>query len=127
MKPMNVEFGSETLSLVLDGSATLDIEKKLGKSLFGIMMTGNGGMKMPRLGEMLTILHSASAEHTHGIKVGDMPKLYDEYIKGGGTMMKLFEVIQELMENAGFFESTVKENDDLVGEAKIEEAEETLV
>lgn len=47
MKPMKVEFGTKTLSLVLDGSATVDIEKKLGKSLFGIMMTGNGGMKMP--------------------------------------------------------------------------------
>lgn len=123
MKPMKVEFGTKTLSLVLDGSATVDIEKKLGKSLFGIMMTGNGGMKMPQLGEMLTILHSAN--QTANIKSADMTKLYDEYISKGGSMMKLFEVIQELMEKAGFFESETTDEEDLVGEEKNEE--ESLV
>ena len=123
MKPMKVEFGTKTLSLVLDGSATVDIEKKLGKSLFGIMMTGNGGMKMPRLGEMLTILHSAN--QTANIKSADMTKLYDEYISKGGSMMKLFVVIQELMEKAGFFESETTDEEDLVGDEKNEE--ESLV
>ena len=125
MKPIKTEFGSKTLTLVLDGNATLDIEKKLGKSLFGIMMTGNGGMKMPRLGEMLTILHCSN--QTHGIKVTDMPELYDEYISNGGSMMKLFEVIQDLMEKAGFFGSEETESGDLIGETKDEDENTSLV
>ena len=80
-------------------------------------------MKMPRLGEMLTILHSAN--QTANIKSADMTKLYDEYISKGGSMMKLFEVIQELMEKAGFFESEKTDEEDLVGEEKNEE--ESLV
>ena len=124
MKPMKVEFGKKTLSLVLDGSATVDIEKKLGKSLFGIMMTGNGGMKMPRLGEMLTILHSAN--QSANIKAADMTKLYDEYVSSGGSMMKLFEITQELMEKAGFFESETTDDENLVGDEK-EVTEESLV
>ena len=54
-----------------------------------------------------------------------MTKLYDEYISKGGSMMKLFEVIQELMEKAGFFESETTDEEDLVGEEKNEE--ESLV
>lgn len=101
---MKVEFGKEHLELVLDGETIINIEKSLGKSLFGIMMTGTGGMKMPRLGEMLTILHEANTKH--GIKKADMPKLYDEYINNGGSQMKLFtDIIQQLMEKAGFFDT----------------------
>ncbi|MBO0413229.1 hypothetical protein JZO81_19410 [Enterococcus hulanensis] len=103
MKPVTFEFGSKTLELNLTGQATVDIEKQIGKSLLGIMMTSNGGFKMPRLGEMLIILHSANMNH--GIKMKDMPALYDEYISGGGSMTKLMETIQDLMEKAGFFES----------------------
>lgn len=125
MQPLKKEFGSKTLTLVLDGSATVDIEKRLGQSLFGIMMTGNGGMKMPRLGEMLVILHGAN--QTHGIKLEDMPKLYDEFVAKGGDMMKLFEIIQELLEKAGFFGSEVTGNTDLIGEKDEEESMNSLV
>lgn len=98
---MELEFGSKTLLLNLNAQATVDIEKQIGKSLFGIMMTGNGGFKMPRLGEMLIILHSAN--DGHGVKMKDMPGLYDEYLQNGGSMTKLMEVIQDLMNKAGFF------------------------
>ena len=114
MKPMKVEFGKKTLSLVLDGKATVDIEKRLGKSLFGIMMSGNGGFKMPRLGEMLTILHATN--QTANIKMADMPEMYDEYVNNGGSMM----------EEAGFFGSEEEtDRTDLIGEEKNEE--ESLV
>lgn len=118
MKAMKVEFGSKTLDLVLDGSAIIDIEKQLGKSLFGIMMTGTGGMKMPRLGEMLVILQSANTKAN--VKKADMTKLYDEYIVAGGTQMTLFEVIQELMEKAGFFEAEDKTKEAKTGDSEDE-------
>lgn len=125
MKAMKVEFGKETLSLVLDGKATVDIEKKLGKSLFGIMMSGNGGFKMPRLGEMLTILHETN--QAPNIKMADMTVHYDEFLAKGGSMMKLFEIIQKLMEEAGFFgsEDEKTDNTDLVGDKEADE--ESLV
>lgn len=121
MKPMKVEFGKKTLSLVLDAKATVEIEKQLKKSLFGIMMSGNGGFKMPRLGEMLTILHATN--QTANIKMSDMTEMYDEYLSNGGSMMKLLEVIQKLMEEAGFFGSDEEETDktDLIGSEKDEE------
>jgi hypothetical protein len=114
MKAMKVEFGSKTLELVLDGATIINIEKELRTSLFGTMMTGSGGMKMPRLGEMLTILHESNTKH--GIKKADMPSLYDEYVANGGTQMTLFEVIQNLMEAAGFFESEDKTEEKVDGE-----------
>lgn len=119
---MKVEFGKKTLSLVLDGKATVDIEKRLGESLFGIMISGNGGMKIPRLGEMLTILHATN--QTANIKMAEMPDMYDEYVSDGGSMMKLFELIRDLMEEAGFFGSE-EENDqtNLVGETADKEEE----
>lgn len=121
MKAMKVEFGSKTLDLVLDGSTIIDIEKQLGKSLFGIMMTGTGGMKMPRLGEMLVIIQSANTKAN--VKKADMTTLYDEYIAGGGTQMTLFEIIQELMEKAGFFEPEDKTKEVKTGDSN----EESLV
>lgn len=103
MKAMELEFGSQTLNLVLDGATIVNIEKELGgKSLFGIMMSSSGGMKIPRLGEMLVILHAANTRH--GVKKADMTKLYDEYIAAGGSQMSLFQDIQTLMGKAGFFE-----------------------
>lgn len=124
MKPMKVEFGKKTLSLVLDAKATIDIEKRLKKSLFGIMMDGNGGFKMPRLGEMLTILHATN--QTANIKMSAMEEMYDEYVADGGSMMKLLEVVQKLMEEAGFFGSDEEtDKTDLIGDEENEE--ESLV
>lgn len=120
MKAMKVEFGSKTLDLVLDGSTIINIEKELRSSLLGIMVSGSGGMRMPRLGEILTILHEANT--IHGIKKADMPGLYDEYIASGGTQTKLFEIIQNLMEAAGFFESEDESSENQDGEK-----EESLV
>lgn len=117
MTPTKLEFGSATLLLNLDGITIVAIEKKLNKSLFQILMTGNGGFRMPKLGEMLTILHEANT--SHGIKASDMTQLYNEYIADGNTMMKLLEEIQNLMKKAGFFEA-----DDDTDSADLTNAEE---
>ncbi|MGM0214970.1 DUF6096 family protein [Enterococcus sp. AZ109] len=114
MKPMELELGSKKLTLKLDANATVEIEKRLNKSLFSIMMTSNGGFKIPKLGEMLTIIHASTT--TANVKQADMMKFYDEFVEGGGTMMQLFEKIQELMEKAGFFDKTETEDSKLTSE-----------
>lgn len=96
-----VELGNLTLNCRLDGRSTLAIEKRLDESLMGLFMKGQGEMKLPPINKLLLILSATNT--THGIKESDVVTAFYDFIDNGGTTLDVFEQVQELLDEAGFF------------------------
>ncbi|MGV3337020.1 DUF6096 family protein [Latilactobacillus curvatus] len=94
-------LGGLMLDLRLDGKAILNIEKRLGTSIMSLYMGGNGGMVLPSTNKLLIVLQGAN--QTHGVKDKDMITGFGKYLEAGNTPMDLNEVVQELLDEAGFF------------------------
>lgn len=111
LKTKKVHFGGKELVLRLDGKTIVQIENKLNKNLLGLFVD-NGKMTFPKTGEMLLILHAANT--IHGIKESDMFDLLDIYLENGNSTTDLMTIIQELLEESGFFgkKKTEKEKQD---------------
>lgn len=107
-----VRFGGKELVLRLDGKTIVQIENKLNKNLLSLFVD-NGKMTFPKTGEMLLILHAANT--IHGVKESDMYDLLDIYLGDGNSTTDLMTIIQELLEESGFFGRTEKEEENQDG------------
>lgn len=95
------EFGDLNLQLKLDGKSILAIEKRLDESLMGLFINGNGGMRLPATNKLLIVLQGAN--QTSRVRDEDLVNAFGKYIEGGNTTNELFTIIQELLDEAGFF------------------------
>lgn len=123
-----VEFGGLNLELRLDGRSILAIEKRLDKSLLSLFLGNQGGMKLPPSNELLIVLQGAN--QTHGIKDEDIIGAFENFLDSGKTTMDLQSIIQELLEDAGFFGKDKKEEastDTVSLETQAEPAEESIL
>lgn len=124
-----IEFGGLTLNLRLSGRNILKIEKRLGKSLIAIFMSSSGGMTLPPANELLLVLQGAN--ETSNIKESDLIDAFETFLDDGQTTMDLFEIVQELLEEAGFFgkketEKPMTDGESLTLEAEVVEVESEL-
>lgn len=101
IKTKTEEFGGLTLELRLDGVAVFNIEKRLNESLMGLFMNGEGGMKLPPVNKLLVVLHQANQKHNVTEKM--LVNAYSKYLEEGNTTMDIMNIVQELLEDAGFF------------------------
>lgn len=112
LKTKKVYFGGKELMLRLDGKTIVQIENKLNKNLLSLFID-NGKMTFPKTGEMLLILHAANTNH--GIKESDMFDLLDIYLENGNSTTDLMGVIQDLLDESGFFGKTEKDDENQDG------------
>ena len=96
-----LEFGGLTLELKLTARDILNIEKRLGKSVMSLFMSGDGSMKLPPINEILIVLQGAN--QTHGISDQDILNAFDKYYDAGNSPMELFTVLTDLFQASGFF------------------------
>ncbi|MFS7206719.1 DUF6096 family protein [Carnobacterium divergens] len=123
-----VAFGGLNLKLRLDGRSILAIEKRLDKSLLSLFLGSQGGMKLPPSNELLIVLQGAN--QAHGIKDEDIIGAFENFLDSGKTTMDLQSIIQELLEDAGFFGKDKKEEastDTVSLETQAEPAEESIL
>ncbi|MFT8916561.1 MAG: DUF6096 family protein [Oenococcus sp.] len=97
------EFGGLTLDLKLTARDILNIEKRLGKSMMSLFMSGDGSMKLPPLNEILIVLQGAN--QTHGVTDEDIFKAFVKYFEAGHSPMDIFTVLTDLFQASGFFGS----------------------
>lgn len=124
-----IEFGGITLNLRLSGRNIVKIEKRLGKSMLAIFVSNSGGATLPPANELLLILQGAN--ETSNVKDSDIMDAFETFIDEGQTTMDLFETVQELLEEAGFFgkketEKPTTDGESLTLEAEVMEAESEL-
>lgn len=112
-----VEFGGLELNLRLSGRSILGVEKRLGKSLMALFLSDTGGFKLPPSNELLIVLQGAN--QTHGVKESDVIEAFENFLDEGHTTVDLQQIIQELLEESGFFG---KENDTKATDSEEDEA-----
>lgn len=109
------EFGGLNLQLRLSGKSIIAIEKRLDESLMGLFVNGQGGFKLPGTNKLLIVLQGAN--QTSGISDSDLVAAFERFIEAGNTTFDLFETIQELLDEAGFFGKKETEKEATSGES----------
>ncbi|MFT9451582.1 DUF6096 family protein [Liquorilactobacillus ghanensis] len=96
-----INFGGLNLELKLGARDILEIEKRLGKSMMSLFMSGDGEMKLPPINEILIVLQGAN--QVHGVTDNDIFKAFEKYLDEGHSPMDLFKVLTDLFQESGFF------------------------
>ena len=109
------EFGGLNLQLRLSGKAIIAIEKRLDESLMGLFVNGQGGFKLPGTNKLLIVLQGAN--QTSGVSDSDLVAAFERFIEAENTTFDLFETIQELLDEAGFFGKKETEKEATSGES----------
>ena len=109
------EFGGLNLQLRLDGKSIIAIEKRLDESLMGLFVNGQGGFKLPATNKLLVVLQGAN--QTSRVSDSDLVAAFERFVESGNTTFDLFNAIQELLDEAGFFGKKETEKEATSGES----------
>ncbi|HFE9852473.1 DUF6096 family protein [Enterococcus sp. DIV1420a] len=105
-----VTLGNLTLQLRLGTKEIYTIENRLDESLMGLFMNGKGGLGMPSLKKVLIVLQGAN--QTSGVKDQDIFDAVDKFLAEGNTTMDIITILQELLDESGFFGKNKDEKED---------------
>lgn len=83
----------------------VEIEKRLGTNPLNVFMEANEG-RIPKIEDLLIILHGCLQDQHHGISLDKMYDIYDEFCANGGDLLKLIEVLVKAFTDAGFVPQT---------------------
>lgn len=119
----SVELGGLKLELRLSGKAIIQIEKRLDESLMGLFLKKEGEMKLPPINALLIVLQGANT--TSGITEKRIIEAFEKHYEDGGSTMDVFMMVNELMEESGFFGR--EENKENEGETLDRQAEEDTI
>lgn len=103
------EAGGRTYQLRLTTHGAIQLEKKLGVNPLQMFMSIDEDV-LPKLGDMLTVLHVMLQPLNHGISFEDVCGIYDAFIADGHTIWDLVPIIINAFIDAGFLQ---KEEADL--------------
>ena len=95
------KVGDKELKLRLDSRSCVTLERKLGKSPLSIFMDAKDSL--PKLEELILILHSSLQKYNKGYTEDKTYDLYDEYVEEGNTFTDFIPVIMEIFKVSGFF------------------------
>ena len=100
---MHTEFtvGNRTYKLRLTTSGVVQLEKKLGYNPLQMFM-GIDNDVLPKLGDMLTVLHQMLQPYNHGITFEETCEIYDAYIEEGHVIWDLMPVFIAAFMDSGF-------------------------
>ena len=89
----------EEYKLRLTASAIMQIEKKLGKSIFSALENIQDNM----IETVITIIWGAMQPLNSNFSFEKTTKLFDDYIDDGNSVEDIMEAINDLFETSGFF------------------------
>lgn len=101
----NITIGNKNYELRLNTRASIQLEKALGFNPINMFMAIEGG-EMPRLSDMLIMLHAMLQPLNHGITIDKVYDLYDTYVEDGHNLFDLVPVFIEVFQNAGYMAKT---------------------
>lgn len=92
---------NETYKLRLNTRASISLEKALGRSPLAVFMDIDSG-KMPKLQDMLLILHATLQPMNHNMNLDKVYDLFDDYVSEGHTVFDLVPVFVEVFQECGY-------------------------
>lgn len=87
----------------------------------GLFVNGQGGFKLPATNKLLVVLQGAN--QTSRVSDSDLVSAFERFVEAGNTTFDLFNAIQELLDEAGFFCKDKKETEVTNGESLDNEPE----
>ena len=93
--------GGRTYKLRLTTQGIISLEKTLGYNPLQMFM-GIDEDVLPKLSDLLTVLHQMLQTYEHGIRITDVYEIFDAYTADGNTMWDLNPVIIDAFIAAGF-------------------------
>lgn len=103
-------IGGETYKLRLTTRTSISLEKALGYNPLSMFMSMDEG-HMPKMGDMLIILHSMLQAMHHGISLDKTYDLFDTYVADGHNLFDLVPVFLEVFQNSGYMAKPGEEID----------------
>ncbi len=100
-----LNIGRNTYELRLNTRASIALEKALGFNPISMFMAIERG-DMPRLNDMLIMLHAMLQPMNHGMNMDKVYDLYDEYVADGHNLFDLVPVFIEVFQDAGYMAKT---------------------
>ena len=100
-----LNIGRNTYELRLNTRASIALEKALGFNPINMFMAIERG-DMPRLNDMLIMLHAMLQPMNHGMNMDKVYDLYDEYVADGHNLFDLVPVFIEVFQDAGYMAKT---------------------
>lgn len=94
-------IGGVAYKLRLTTRASIAIEKALGFNPMNIFIAMEDG-SMPKLGDMITILHGMLQPLNHGISLDKAYDLFDTYVAEGNSMFDLVNIFSEVFQESGY-------------------------
>lgn len=98
---MIFKVNDKDYNLKMTTKGCVNCEARLGKNPINIFMEASDN-RMPKISDLMVILHESLQPFNHGMKMEDVFKLYDEYCEGDGDLVSLIETLVGVFEEAGF-------------------------
>lgn len=97
--------GSKDYKCRLNAKACVDLERKLGGNPLNIFSNIQKTNELPKLEDIIMILHASLQAYQHGISLDETYSIYDEFVDDGNSLMELIPIIIEIFRVSGFFKS----------------------
>lgn len=94
-------IGGDSYRLRLNTKASVALEKALGYNAITMFMNIDNGV-MPKLGDILIVLHAMLQPLNHGISMDNVYALFDKYVDEGHTMYDLIPLFVEVFQESGY-------------------------
>lgn len=97
-----LQIGGETYKLRLNTRACINLEKSLGYNPVALFLkTDFDNGDLPKMQDMITILHAALQANHHGYTMDKTYDLFDRYAEDGHMIYDLIPIFMEVFEMAG--------------------------
>jgi hypothetical protein len=94
-------IGNESFKLRLTTKASVALEKALGYNPISMLMDIDNGT-MPKLADVLIMLHAMLQTYHHGYNIDKVYDLFDKYVADGKGMFDLIPVFVEVFQQSGY-------------------------
>lgn len=101
--------GNKEYKCRLTAKACVDLEKRMGGNPLNVFTDIQKSRQLPRLEDIIMILHASLQAYEHGITLDDVYSIYDQYVDEGNSLMELIPVILEIFKVSGFFKEDQQE------------------
>ena len=96
----NFVVGDKEYKCKLNTKSLVNLEKRLGMNPLNIFMNLSEN-NLPKLEDMLIILHESLQSLEHGISMDDVYDIYYAFIEDGHNMLELMPIIIEIFKVSG--------------------------
>lgn len=87
----------------LTAKACVDLERRMGQNPLNVFTDIQKTNELPKVEDIITILHASLQALEHNISLEDTYDIYDKFVDEGNTLLELIPIIVDVFKVSGFF------------------------